>query len=46
MDSLLVVLTCLLIVAVELLVVLAIFAPQAVVRTVRRIVPGARPQGR
>jgi hypothetical protein len=39
-DTLLVLLACVLLVALELLFVMAIFAPQAVVRAVRRL---ARP---
>lgn len=42
LESLLVVLTCVLMVALELLVCVAIFAPQAVVRAVRRIIPSPR----
>jgi hypothetical protein len=42
LESSLLVLTCVLIVALELLVCVAIFAPQAVVRTVRRIIPSPR----
>jgi hypothetical protein len=36
METLLVLLACVLIVALELLLVLAIFAPQAIVRALRR----------
>jgi hypothetical protein len=42
LQSLLVVLTCVLMVALELLVCVAIFAPQAVVRAVRRMIPSPR----
>jgi hypothetical protein len=42
LESLLVVLTCVLIVALELLVCVAIFAPQAVVWAVCRIIPSPR----
>jgi len=42
LQSLLVVLTCVLIVALELLVCVAIFAPQAVARAVRRMIPSPR----
>jgi hypothetical protein len=42
LESLLVVLTCVLIVALELLVCVAIFAPQAVARAVRRMIPRPR----
>jgi hypothetical protein len=42
LESFLLVLTCVLIVALELLVCVAIFAPQAVVRAVRRIIPSPR----
>jgi hypothetical protein len=42
LESLLVVLTCVLIVALELLVCVAIFAPHAVVRAVRRVIPSPR----
>ena len=39
METLLIVLVCVLIVALELLVVFAIFAPDAIVRAFRRLTP-------
>jgi hypothetical protein len=42
MHSLLVVLVCVLIVALELLLVVAMFAAQAVLRPLRRLLPKAR----
>ena len=42
LESFLLVLTCILIVALEILVSVAIIAPQAVVRAVRRIIPSPR----
>ena len=47
LDTLLVLLACVLLVALELLFVMAIFAPQAIVRAVRRVVgPRTRALGR
>lgn len=45
MDTLLLILLCILIVAVELLVVVAIFAPQAIVRAFRRHGPKTTSRG-
>ena len=45
MDTVLLILVCILIVAVELLVVVAIFAPQAIVRAFRRHGPKATSSG-
>jgi hypothetical protein len=42
LESLLVVAVCVLLVALELLVCVAILAPQAVVRAVRRLIPSPR----
>ena len=42
LESFLLVVTCILIVALELLVCVAIFAPQAVARAVRRMIPSPR----
>jgi len=42
LESLLVVAVCVLMVALELLVCVAILAPQAVVRAVRRLIPNPR----
>jgi hypothetical protein len=42
MENLLVVLVCMLIVALELLLIVAIFAPQAVLRALRRLLPKPR----
>jgi hypothetical protein len=42
LESLLVVAMCVLLVALELLVCVAIVAPQAIVRAVRRLIPSPR----
>jgi hypothetical protein len=46
METVLVILVCILIVAVELLVALAVVAPQVVVRAVRRVMHRLLPVGR
>jgi hypothetical protein len=46
METVLVILVCILMVAVELLVAIAIVAPQVVVRAVRRLVERLLPVGR
>jgi hypothetical protein len=46
MESLLVVLACFLIVMLELMLVLAIFAPDAIVRALRRLDPRRGSTGR
>ncbi|MEA2383889.1 MAG: hypothetical protein QOH72_3860 [Solirubrobacteraceae bacterium] len=46
MDTVLLVLVCILIVAVELLLVVAIFAPQAIVRAFHRLGPKTTSAGR
>jgi hypothetical protein len=45
-DTLLLILTCVLIVALELLIVVAIFAPHAIVRALRRLGPKTTAAGR
>ena len=46
MDTVLLILVCLLIVAVELLLVVAIFAPHAIVRAFHRLGPKTMSTGR
>ena len=45
MDTVLLILVCILIVAVEMLLVVAIFAPQAIVRAFHRLGPTTKPTG-